>query len=139
MKTGMVCEFCGGNTVKKTVKKQHWLKGKLHRRERGGGGLRSVWREVFPREDSPSRFGMAKSFSVQGQAAGFDMTDQDQIHMFAAAYNSSVAADRGDPEAVLPARPESPGEDSRVKRNRARSLRRRIASISKKHPGKRRR
>lgn len=26
----MICEFCGGDTTKKTVKKQHWLKGKLY-------------------------------------------------------------------------------------------------------------
>ena len=26
----MTCEFCGGKTAKKTVKKQHWLKGKLY-------------------------------------------------------------------------------------------------------------
>ena len=26
----MICEFCGGDTAKKTVKKQHWLKGKLY-------------------------------------------------------------------------------------------------------------
>ena len=26
----MICEFCGGNTEKKSVKKQHWLKGKLY-------------------------------------------------------------------------------------------------------------
>jgi len=26
----MTCEFCGGETAKKTVKKQHWLKGKLY-------------------------------------------------------------------------------------------------------------
>ena len=26
----MTCEFCGGTTTKKTVKKQHWLKGKLY-------------------------------------------------------------------------------------------------------------
>ena len=26
----MICEFCGGNTSKKRVKKQHWLKGKLY-------------------------------------------------------------------------------------------------------------
>jgi YgiT-type zinc finger domain-containing protein len=30
MKTGMVCEMCGGNMEKKTVKKQHRLKGKLY-------------------------------------------------------------------------------------------------------------
>ncbi len=26
----MICEFCSGNTAKTTVKKQHWLKGKLY-------------------------------------------------------------------------------------------------------------
>ncbi len=26
----MICEFCGGNTHKKKVKRQHWLKGKLY-------------------------------------------------------------------------------------------------------------
>jgi YgiT-type zinc finger domain-containing protein len=26
----MICEFCGGTTAKKTVKKQHWLKAKLY-------------------------------------------------------------------------------------------------------------
>ena len=26
----MTCEFCGGETAKKTVKKQHWLQGKLY-------------------------------------------------------------------------------------------------------------
>lgn len=26
----MICEFCGGKTTKKKVKKQHWLHGKLY-------------------------------------------------------------------------------------------------------------
>ncbi len=26
----MICEFCGGKTIKKKVKRQHWLKGKLY-------------------------------------------------------------------------------------------------------------
>ena len=26
----MICDFCGGTTAKKTVKKQHWLKAKLY-------------------------------------------------------------------------------------------------------------
>ena len=26
----MICEFCNGQTAKKTVKRQHWLKGKLY-------------------------------------------------------------------------------------------------------------
>lgn len=26
----MICEFCGGHTQKKKVKRQHWLHGKLY-------------------------------------------------------------------------------------------------------------
>jgi len=26
----MICEFCGGKTSKKKVKRQHWLHGKLY-------------------------------------------------------------------------------------------------------------
>ena len=26
----MICEFCGGQTRKKKVKRQHWLRGKLY-------------------------------------------------------------------------------------------------------------
>ncbi len=26
----MICEFCGGQTTKKTVTRQHWLNGKLY-------------------------------------------------------------------------------------------------------------
>jgi len=26
----MICEFCGGKTIKRKVKKQHWLRGKLY-------------------------------------------------------------------------------------------------------------
>lgn len=26
----MICEFCGGKTAKKKVKRQHWLHGKLY-------------------------------------------------------------------------------------------------------------
>ncbi|MBI5893905.1 MAG: YgiT-type zinc finger protein [Deltaproteobacteria bacterium] len=26
----MICEFCGGQTTKKKVKRQHWLHGKLY-------------------------------------------------------------------------------------------------------------
>ena len=26
----MICEFCGGSTIKKKVKRSHWLRGKLY-------------------------------------------------------------------------------------------------------------
>jgi hypothetical protein len=89
--------------------------------------------------NDPSKFGMAKSLLMQGQAAGFDMTDQDQMREFIAAYNARVAAEPGGSTATPSPRSEFPGGDPCVKRNRARSLRRRIAAISKKHPGKKRR
>ncbi|MGA2975524.1 MAG: hypothetical protein ABSF77_09465 [Spirochaetia bacterium] len=89
--------------------------------------------------NDPSRFGMAKSFFMQGQAAGFDMTDQDQMNLFIAAYNARVAAEPGGSPATPPSRSEFPDEDPRVRRNRTRSLRRKIAGISKRHPGKKRR
>lgn len=88
--------------------------------------------------NDPSKFGMAKSFFMKGEAAGFDMTDQDQMHMFVAAYNASVAAEQEEASSGSTLKSESIGEDPRVKRNRARSLRRRIAAISKKRPGKKR-
>jgi hypothetical protein len=37
---------------------------------------------------NPANFGMAKSFFVQGQQAGFDMSTQEGINAFMAAYNA---------------------------------------------------
>ncbi len=85
--------------------------------------------------NDPSRFGMAKSMLMKGQAAGFDMSDPAQMNVFFAAYNARVAAEHQDPsEAHSPsfARPDA---DSRVKRIRARTLRKRIAKGWKKKPG----
>ncbi len=89
--------------------------------------------------NDPSRFGTAKSLFMQGQAAGFDMSDQDQMNMFVAACNARVATDREDASAGAPTRPELPGDDPRANRNQARKLRRRITGISKKHPRRKRR
>jgi hypothetical protein len=49
-----------------------------------------------------SRFGMAKSLFMQGQATGFDMTDPNQMKAFIAAYNERVAAEQGGSPEVLP-------------------------------------
>jgi hypothetical protein len=40
--------------------------------------------------NDPSRFGMAKSLFMQGQAAGFDMTDEKEIQAFIEHYNASL-------------------------------------------------
>jgi hypothetical protein len=39
---------------------------------------------------NPANYGMAKSFFMAGMQAGFDMTTQDGINEFMAAYNSSL-------------------------------------------------
>ncbi len=88
--------------------------------------------------NDPSRFGMAKSLFMRGQAAGFDMTDPSQMNAFVAAYNSSIAAGRADSSSASPHIPGFPDEDRHAKRNRARRLKRKIATISKKTPRKRR-
>ncbi len=88
-----------------------------------------------------SRFGMAKSLFMQGQAAGFDMTDPHQMNAFIAAYNERVTAGEGGSAAGPPPVLVRPGENLRVKRNQAKRLKKRIAgsSISKSKPRKKRR
>jgi hypothetical protein len=43
---------------------------------------------------NPRNFGMAKSFFMLGQQAGFDMTTQEGLDEFVAAYNSGLVAGR---------------------------------------------
>jgi hypothetical protein len=49
-----------------------------------------------------STFGMAKSLFMKGRAAGFDMTDPNQMKAFVAAYNKRVAAEQGGSPEVPP-------------------------------------
>jgi hypothetical protein len=44
---------------------------------------------------NPANFGMAKSFVMRGMQAGFDMTTQEGIDEFTAAYNSSLPGGGG--------------------------------------------
>lgn len=55
----------------------------------------------------PANFGMAKSFFMQGQEAGFDMTTQEGLDQFMLFYNSQMLA--GNPG--LPPLPPLPGLD----------------------------
>jgi len=48
--------------------------------------------------NDPAKFGMAKSFFVQGQDAGFDMTDETQMNQFMLLYN--LAARQGKEEGL---------------------------------------
>jgi hypothetical protein len=71
--------------------------------------------------NDPSKFGMAKSFVMKGQAAGFDMSDREQLQRFTALYNAGLAAEQ---EPRSPAQPRMPPSAS------SRKLRKRIRKLS---------
>ena len=52
--------------------------------------------------NDPSNFGMAKSFFMMGQQAGFDMTSQEGLDAFMAEYNAHILSEG----------PPQPGPDS---------------------------
>ncbi len=56
----------------------------------------------------PRNYGMAKSFFMQGQKAGFDMTTQEGLDEFMAVYKANLLLNRG-PGAGLPDLGESMG------------------------------
>jgi len=61
--------------------------------------LRQVEPDFPGMMNDPSNFGMAKSFFMMGQAAGFDMTSREGTNAFMQAYNASIAARRTPPGA----------------------------------------
>jgi hypothetical protein len=86
--------------------------------------------EVEPRfkgmMNDPSNFGMAKSFFMAGQAAGFDMTREEDLDAFMLAYNASMMAS----QTGLPSRPpvasgsQRPDAKAKQKRQQAKAARR---------------
>ncbi len=54
------------------------------------GYLRGIAPQFKGIMNDPSRFGMAKSFFMMGQAAGFDMTNEADATRFIVAYNAGV-------------------------------------------------
>ena len=85
---------------------------------------------------NPDNYGMAKSMFMLGLQAGFDMTTQEGINAFMAAYNSSLPGSGADEDAdlllppagwVLPPSPLSPKEraEKRKKRKAQRQARKR--------------
>ena len=46
----------------------------------------------FDYMNDPSKFGMGKSFIMQGKAAGFDMSDEAQINAFMHLHNAAIAS-----------------------------------------------
>jgi hypothetical protein len=63
-----------------------------------GAAVKRLERELA----NPANFGMAKSFFMRGMAAGFDMTTQEGMNEFMAAYNSSLAGGASEIEDVSP-------------------------------------
>jgi len=64
--------------------------------------LRKLQPEFKRLMNDPSKFGLAKSFFMAGQAAGFDMTDEKQLQQFAYLYNASLAAEHEEPDEGRP-------------------------------------
>jgi hypothetical protein len=77
--------------------------------------------------NDPSKFGMAKSFVMMGQQAGFDMTKEEDIDVFMHSYNASILAQS--PELMSgPRRTGASGKaraKRKAKRKAARSARKR--------------
>lgn len=68
--------------------------------------------------NDPSKFGMAKSFAMMGQQAGFDMTKKEDIDAFVHLYNASILAQ--DSEPLAGPRGTGMGRKARAKRKRKR-------------------
>ncbi len=84
--------------------------------------------------NDPANFGMAKSFFMMGQSAGFDMTSQEGMTAFMHAYNAGLASGHAAPVIVVPAphfyvdEPRRRGPEERKakkKRKQARAARKR--------------
>ncbi len=101
-------------------------------------GILKFLREISPDEfvkmmyDS-SKFGMAKSFFMAGQSAGFDMTDEKESQAFMLHYNASLLADReSKPGGLL-------GPPKQKKRDAAKQKRKRKAARAARKRGRKKR
>lgn len=65
--------------------------------------LRQVQPKFKAIMNNPANFGMAKSFFMQGQAAGFDMTSEEGNQAFMTAYNAALLS--GKTESLPPSLP----------------------------------
>ena len=70
--------------------------------------------------NDPSKFGMAKSFVMMGQQAGFDMTKEDDIDAFMHRYNASILAQS--PELISGSRPTGASGKARAKRKKNKNI-----------------
>jgi hypothetical protein len=92
--------------------------------------LREVQPEFKRMMNDPSKFGLAKSFVMAGQAAGFDMSDEKQLQQFTYLYNASLAAEHEARSAGHPGGRRT--ASSRKLRNRVRKLSRQARKRNRK-------
>jgi hypothetical protein len=74
-----------------------WQYLKREYRLRNADSILRVLRQITASDfkhmmNDPSRFGMAKSFFMMGQSAGFDMTSEKDVQQFMDVYNTSLLA-----------------------------------------------
>jgi hypothetical protein len=71
--------------------------------------------------NDPARFGMAKSFFMMGQAAGFDMTKEEEMNAFMHLYNASLMAQDEGLSGLYPGLPDpddAPQAEAKKKKRR---------------------
>jgi hypothetical protein len=64
--------------------------------------LQKIQPEFKGMMNDPEKFGMAKSFFMMGQSAGFDMTKQEDMDSFVSLYNAGLSLEQESPEASSP-------------------------------------
>lgn len=104
--------------------------------------LREVEPEFKRMMNDPTSFGMAKSFFMQGQAMGFDMTDEEDVEKFMDLYNAALLSTDADSSfdaalGLLPGEPRSSGRKKSASRKKR--MRKKKASPPKAKKKKRRR
>lgn len=95
--------------------------------------IESDFKEIM---NDPARFGMAKSFFMMGQAAGFDMAKEEEINAFMHLYNASLLAQDEGLSGLypgLPASSDAPQAEAKKKK------RRKMAKAARRRSRKRRR
>ena len=82
--------------------------------------------------NDPSRFGMAKSFFTAGQSAGFDMSNEEDIHTFMQLHNAAQLA-----ESESPPGPPQRNPDRRKQEHAKQTRKRKTAKEARKRNRKR--
>ena len=85
----------------------------------------------------PSKAGMAKSFFMMGQSAGYDMTDEKDINAFMHAYNTNLLTQNQGPSEFYPSLTD-PSTRTRKVAAQKKKRRRKVAQASRKRQRRKR-